>query len=328
MPRGAIRIMGRRIDILKEKLRSQRGRNVIVFLAFVGLSALLWVVQALNEYTQRDLRCPVAITHVPDSLTRVTPLPEAINVNVRARGTDMLKYYFRSDPTLTFDFRSYKQGNRITLGDAAIKSYLRNKLGKDVELQSVSPDSLIVEYTSSPGIMMPVRADVKAIPAIQMVQIGRPHSLTDSVEIYSLNGIPTSMRYVSTEPLTINDVKKSQTVRLALSLPRGMRAIPDSVDVAIEVEPMISHKVKTPVRVINAPPGTKIILMPSQIDVYYGVPMSTYKKANSDPKFDVVADYSKVKAGGDLIPVEIVKIPENFNHVYKSTDSLDFYIER
>ncbi|MDE7376683.1 MAG: hypothetical protein K2N16_07525 [Muribaculaceae bacterium] len=320
--------MGRRIDIIKEKLRSQRGRNFIVFLTFVGLSALLWMVQALNEFTQRDMRCPVVITHVPDTLTRITPLPEAINVNVRAKGTDMLKYSFRDDPTLTFDFRSYKQGNRMFLGDAAFKAYLRNKFGKDVEVQSVSPDSLIVEFTSSPPIKVPVRADVKAIPAVQMVQVGRPHSLTDSVEVYSLNGIPTSMRYVSTEPLTINEVKKSQIVRLALSMPRGMRAIPDSVDVAIEVEPMISRKVKTPVRVINAPAGTKIILMPSQIDVYYGVPMSTYQKANSDPKFDVVADYSKVKPGGELIPVEIVKIPKNFNHVYKSTDSLDFYIER
>lgn len=300
----------------------------MVFLAFVALSTLLWIVQTLNEYTQRDMRCPVAITHVPDSLTRVSPLPEAINVNVRAKGTDMLKYYFRDDPTLNFDFRSYKQGNRMTLGDAAIKAYLRNKFGKDVEVQSASPDSLVVEFTALAPFKVPVRTDVKAIPAVQMVQVGRPHSLTDSVDVYSTNGIPTSMRYVSTEPLTIHDVKKSQIVRLALSLPRGMRAIPDSVDVSIEVEPMISRKVKTPVRVINAPVGTKIILMPAQIDVYYGVPMSTYKKANSDPKFDVVADYSKVKAGGELIPVEIVKIPENFNHVYKSTDSLDFYIER
>lgn len=320
--------MGKRIDIIKRHMRSQRGRNVMLFAAFVGLSAMMWFVQALNEYSERDMRCPVEITHVPDSLTRITPLPEAINVNIRAKGTDMLKYAVRSAPTLTFDFRTYKQGNSMALGNSTIKAYLRNKFGKDIEVQSASPDSLVVDFTPLPPVMVPVRADVKAIPAVQMVQVGRPHSLTDSVHIYSLVGIPASMRYVSTEPLTINDVHKSQVVRLALSVPRGMRAIPDSVDVSIEVEPMISRTVKTPVRVVNAPPGTKIILMPSQIDVYYGVPMSVFKRADSDPTFDVVADYSKVPPGGELIPVEIVKMPSNFNHVYKSTDSLDFYIER
>ena len=61
-----------------EAIRSPRGRDVLMFMLFLFISAVLWGVLALNEEEQYDLRMPVRITHVPDSVTLLSKGPDAI----------------------------------------------------------------------------------------------------------------------------------------------------------------------------------------------------------------------------------------------------------
>lgn len=68
-----------------EAIRSPRGRDVLMFMLFLFISAVLWGVLALNEEEQYDLRMPVRITHVPDSVTLLSKGPDALTVNLRDR---------------------------------------------------------------------------------------------------------------------------------------------------------------------------------------------------------------------------------------------------
>ena len=54
---------------IQARLRTPQGRNLLIFLIFVGISAILWSVLTLNEESQREIRCPVKISHIPDSIT-------------------------------------------------------------------------------------------------------------------------------------------------------------------------------------------------------------------------------------------------------------------
>ena len=90
-----------------EAIRSPRGRDVLMFMLFLFISAVLWGVLALNEEEQYDLRMPVRITHVPDSVTLLSKGPDALTVNLRARGTQLLKMSLGDTPGVNIDFRVY-----------------------------------------------------------------------------------------------------------------------------------------------------------------------------------------------------------------------------
>ena len=105
-----------------EAIRSPRGRDVLMFMLFLFISAVLWGVLALNEEEQYDLRMPVRITHVPDSVTLLSKGPDALTVNLRARGTQLLKMSLGDTPGVNIDFRVYRSGEYMHLSNAELKA--------------------------------------------------------------------------------------------------------------------------------------------------------------------------------------------------------------
>ena len=321
--------MGKRIDYLKNLMRSRRGKNLITFLIFLAISTVLWAIQSLSEEVQSDIRCKIEITHVPDSLTRITPLPEAINVSVRAGGTQLIHYFWVKEPKMVIDFRQYKLRNTISFSEAALKSYFRNMIGSGAQVLSVTPDSLSIQYTSNKGIELPVKVDAHITTGPQYVLVGQPKSLTDSVKLYSLHGNLSRIKSVSTADIVLSHITKSQVVRVPLIAPKNCRAIPDSVDVSITVEPLISKTRNVRITTINVPYGVKLIPEPTSVDVYYMVPMSTYKRNQLDAKFVVEADYHNAKASKNgKIPLRLASVPKGLTNVFLATDSVEFLIEQ
>ncbi|MCM1451562.1 MAG: hypothetical protein NC102_04850 [Clostridium sp.] len=314
--------MRERLSRLHDALKSPEGKNVITFLAFLVISSVLWFVQALNEDTQADLRCYVRITNVPDSLTRVSPLPEVVNVSVRARGTDLLKYWRSKDPAIDIDFRTYKSGNKIYFGEASFKAFLRNKFGAGSVIQSVTPDSLSVLFTSYPGVKLPVIDAVKVQPAPQHVVAG-VRKLRDSVTIYSLDG-RVRASHARTQEVTLTGLVKSTTVMVPIAVGKGQRAIPDSVGLEIIIEPLISKSLKVPVTSVNLPDSVKLLPSPSSVEVYYMLPMSLYKNGEM-PELRIEADYSRRSKG--MIPLRLIGVPKEFTNAFMSTDSVEYLIE-
>lgn len=321
--------MGKRIEYVKNLMRSRRGKNLITFLIFLAISTVLWAIQSLNEEVQRDIRCKIEITHVPDSLTRITPLPEAMNVSVRAEGTQLIRYYWTNEAKMVIDFRQYKLRNSITFSEAALKSYFRNMIGGGSQVLSVTPDSLNIQYTSMKGIELPVKVDAHITTAPQYVLIGQPKSLTDSVKLYSLRGNISRIKSVSTADINLTHIDKSQVVRVPLVTPKNCRAIPDSVDVSITVEPLISKTRNVRITTVNVPQGVRLIPVPTTIDVYYMVPMSVYKRNQMDTKFVVEADYNKAQSSKNgKIPIRLVSVPKGLTNVFLSADSVEYLIEQ
>lgn len=321
--------MGQRIERLNQVLHSQQGRNVITFLIFVVISAVLWIVQSLNEEAQRDLRLHIQLTNVPDSVTRISKVPEYINVNVRSRGTTLLKYQFESQPSMSIDYRQLAVGDRIVLNDASLKAYFRQKIGGGAQIMGVNPDSLAILFTRDKGVLLPVKVDAHVVPGPQFAIIGKVRSLTDSVRLYSLDKKTGWMRSIITEPIVLNDVTSSQTLKVALLTPPDSRCVPDSVNVYIDVEPLVSKSREIEIKPVNVPSGYNLVLSPRQVEVYYMVPMSIYKSADSDPKFTIEADYNSLSAGGSngKIAIRLTQAPKDFIDVFLTADSVGYIIE-
>jgi len=313
---------------LMAAVRSRRGRDSLMFLLFVAISTVLWLVLSLNEEEQFDVRLPLKITHVPDSVTLISPGPEALNVSLRARGTQVLKMLAGSKPTVNIDFRAYRSNGLLHLNSTELKALTRTAAGGS-QVSVVYPDSLSIPYTTHPGFSMPVNIDYKIVTGPQSALKGRPRLSSDSVKVFMAPGavLPDNYNAVVTEPIRLTGLSESETRRVRLLGPADSRIIPDSIDVSFEVEPLIFKSRKVVIEPVNVPEGTKLITFPAQIDVFYMVPMSAY--IGSDPHFRIVADYKRIN---HLNPSKMMKltlrdVPSNLQNVHLSVDSAEYIIE-
>ncbi len=309
-------------------MRSQRGRDVAMFLIFVVNSAILWIVLTLNEEEQHDFRMPLTITQVPDSVTLVSKGPEALSVNLRCRGTQLLKMTLGS-PEVQVDFRVYRKDGLIRVSNTELKALVRNAAGGS-QVNLVYPDTLQLSYTSHAGHKLNVRPDYKVTAAPQSSLVGRPKVVPDTVMFYIANGesVPDNYNRICTEPLRLVGLKQTTTRRVKLVTPPNTRAIPDSVDITFEVEPMIFKSRKVVIEPINVPSNIKLITFPAQIDAFFMVPMSAYASGNTN--FRVVADYSTINilSSSNKIKLDLADVSDKLYNVRLSTDSAEYIIER
>lgn len=313
------------IKEVKDVFRSQRGRNILVFFVFLVISTILWLLLSLNEEDQFDVRMPVKISNVPDSVTVITTPPSAISVSLKAKGTQILKH-FGTPPTFDIDFRVYRTRNSILLRSADVKAIARAAYGGATILVA-SPDSLNLAYTTKRGLPMPIVIDYQVTAGPQSTIAGRPTLSFDTTLIYTTGRIPSGMNSISTEPIRLTDLNRPTTVRARLVAPRNSRVIPDSVDVTFNVEPLISKTRKVVIEPINVPKGVKLITFPAQTEVFYMVPMSLYN--DSDPHFRVYADYNTISSSNShKIKLRLRDVPPELQNVHLSADSAEYIIER
>lgn len=309
--------------------RSPRGRDALMFMVFLAISAILWSVLSLNEEEQHDLRMPVKVTHIPDSVTLINKGPEALSVSLRARGTELMKMSFGSAPTVNIDFRAFARNGLLQLNNADLKSIARAAVGGSV-INVVSPDSISLPYTTHKGYPLPVKVDYKVTPSPQSSLAGRPKLSLDTVKVYMAPGheLPDGFNSVETEPIRIIGIDQNTTQRVRLIGPSNSRVIPDSIDVTFDIEPMIFKSRKVVIEPINVPSGIKLITFPAQIDVFFMVPMSSY--STGDVRFRVVADYKSINHsnGSRMVKLRLSDVPQHLQNVQLSADSAEFIIER
>lgn len=307
-------------------LRSERGRNALMFIIFIFVAALLWAVMSFNQPTQVETRMPVVVTNIPDSVTLITAPPRVINVSMVLRGTPLMKILWGSVPTLEIDYRVFKDGSALRLGDADIKGLVRDRINS-ATVQLVTPDSLVLFYTSAPGSMLPVKLNAHISTTAQVAQIGAPVLSSDSVRVFSTGRLPASVTAISTEEINLSELSETTTRRVALHAPSGARVVPDSINVTVRIEPLVKKSRLLPLNVIGVPADLNIILDPSTVEVIYMVPMNRY--TDSAPEMSVTADFTRASRGSDAkVPLTLGNVPDYIFNVRLAKDSVNYYIQK
>lgn len=316
------------LDKAKAAIMSQRGRNVLTFLLFVLISLVLWIVMTLNEEVQKDLKCRVEIVNKPDSVTMVSYLPETINVSVKTRGTDMVKYHFGSSPVLRIDYKYYIHGNTIDLGESDMRTLLRQLFGSGAMISNINPDSLNLIFTSLPPHELPVIVDSRVTADASAIIAAPPRSTVDVVKVYAPFHLDDNIKSVSTYPVELNELNSSRVVKVRLRAPEGCRVVPDSVDVRIDVERLLVTTASVPIETINVPKGVKLLLFPNRVDASYMVTARGFD--GKDRGFKVVADYDWLSRHPEATSVVLKVIDDKarVKGVSLAQDSVKYMIER
>lgn len=321
--------MGGRVKKAKIKidtaLHSRRGRNVLLYLMCVAVAYCFWLMLSFDSEVHRDFEIAVEITDCPENITVIEDHPKVL-VRVKGKGVQMLKFTWGAQPRLKVSFNTYAtDDNRIYVSRTKLNSLITEYFGHGITISSIKPDSLALTYTTRPGVPVKVRVVSNVQAAAQSVINGEISSDIDSVLVYSVGNLPSTLTEIVTDSIVLSDLKDSLTREVSLRPVKGMKIIPEKVNITVPVEPLISKKQVVPIIVENLPKGVQMITFPAKIEINFLVPMSAYKQEHP---VSAVVDYLDIDPARDKVPVKLGAVPSHYHSISFKPDSVEYLIER
>ncbi len=310
-----------------KRLRSTSGfHNAVVFLIFVAISALFWLILALNDSAQQNFNVRVQLTNVPDTVTFISDVPEKIHVNVRDKGTNLWRSGFMRHPSMQIKFKDYASKGILRFSREDIMAALKVTFGTSAQITSVSLDSLKLVYTTNKGKRVPVVVNSKIIPDLGSILEGTVKAVPSSVYVYGEQNITDTINKVVTHLLDLKDVSETTTQEVSIVKIAGVRIVPSSVNVTVPIEPLVKKQSMVTITPINVPHGESLLLFPSKVPVEYYVAMSRLGD-DDDASIEIQVDYHEISSSsGDKLPVEVVRYPDRFCNLSLKTDSVEYTI--
>lgn len=311
-------------DKVTAALHSSRGQNVLLYLLFVAVAFVFWVFLSLDAEVQRDFDVPVEIQELPDSVTVIGQLPSDISVSVKGKDSQLLRFLWGKMSPVKFKWQENVSGHSFVLGRPKLEAKLREYFGTGVQVVSCRPDSLRLPFTAQPGVRVKLHVQADIHPNLQYIISGPIYADVDSVTLYSVEDLPHSLKFVSTEPIVKSDLKDTTRYEVKVKPIAGVRIIPDVVTITVPVEPLIARKRTVNVDVSNLPEGTNLITFPSKVEISYLVPMSAY---NDDYPVKAYVDFKKARPSVRKLAVSLSTIPAVYHNLSFSPDSVEYIIE-
>lgn len=315
------------LNKIKQKLSSRTGQNTLTFLTFLAISSLFWLLMSLNDEIQKDYELSVLIEDMPEDISLLTSngQPPIINVTVKDKGVNLLSKNILNSKKLKIAFKDFNdtENNRLSLNETQLSINLRQLFGSTATIINQTPDSLSINYTTTPPIKVPVIVKTHLSPKPQFIISGQVIPSVDSVLLYTPSNYNHEVKAIFTETVTLSNISDTTTVNTQLIKPSGCRTVPSDITITIPVEPLISKTFDIPVEVINLPYQLEIVTFPSSVKFTCLVPMSLFNSASYPIK--AYADYNK--RNNNTIPLELSIIPDNYHNGNVSPQNIEYILE-
>ena len=129
---------------------SSRFRSFLTFLVFVAVAAMFWMILTLNDSVQDGCLVNVRITNKPDSVTFISDVPKTIHVEVRDKGSGLMRTMWMKTPTVNLNFRELAEHGQLRCSHSDMMAALKETFGTGATIISTSIDSLRLANTDRP----------------------------------------------------------------------------------------------------------------------------------------------------------------------------------
>ena len=313
---------------IRDKLGgSPRTRSILLYLMFVFISAIFWSFLTFNRDVKLDMEVPLNIS-LPNNVHLLSRVPDTLTVTVSDRGYRFLSYLFQKKPSLTLRFSDYNDGNGYFKVDQShLKKAVASVLNKHANIVSVLPENINIKFTDLPGKKVPVKTDILVEPREDYTLYGALIQSQDSVLVFSDAKTLSEINEVFTyhvEELELTDTLRRKVIIAPIN---GAVIEPRAIDVMVPIEKLKTQTRPVKIAVRNAPPGLKMLLFPSDVEVTYRTPVS---RINEDAGITAVVDYNSVDfaSTSNKVKVLIGEVPAAYQDVKFSTDSVEYIIEK
>jgi hypothetical protein len=310
-------------------------RKFITFIFFLILSALFWLIRALDEEYDSSVDYPVRYINFPENKVLIGEVPYKLHLKVHARGFSILKSKLNLDLVpLRFNVNSFSLNSKgidtYFVVTETIKDVLSSELN-GMTILDISPDTLFFKLTGISVKKVAVLAKLSLHEKFFQQQYmfnGNIQAEPDSIIISGPSAIVDSIWRINTKPIrytnladTVKDEFDLHQIDLVtFSQQQVMVEIP--VDRFTEVEKMLT------VIPFNVPDSLSMIAIPGQISVTYRICLSNYNRVIDNPIVPKI-DYNQVKESNrSYLTVFLNDTPSYISNLQFTPKVTEFLITR
>ncbi|GAA4282382.1 hypothetical protein GCM10022260_28050 [Gaetbulibacter aestuarii] len=256
-----------------------------------------------KQYTN-TIEFGINTVNVPQEAVILNDSNRNLKLTLKTYGFKWLNYYL-NEPKINIDFSKDVVKRDSTFIWSKSMSFLTNtQFDKQVQLLAMTPDTLYFKFDVNEvkKVNININSDIKFSLGYDLESALK--SNPDSITVVGPKSLVDTILNISTEKLTLKDIKANIDQTIALKLPknRDIKFSHKQVDVHAKVGKFTEGMVKVPVNLINVPDTLKIKYFPKVVVVSYYVSLTNFNQVKAQD-FKVVCDFNKVtKNQSVLIP--------------------------
>lgn len=316
------------VKALMRTMRSEKSKQLLIFLLFVAISAMFWILQSLNNKEEVAVNIPLNYTNVPRNIIFTNNPQQYVPVVVRDKGLNLINYSLNRVRPINVDFEKYdKEHGRMVINHSQLLSIVHGSMSSSAELVSMHADSILITFAERRGDMIRVRLDSDITPAHNFIQTHEAYVSPNTVRIYADSSIIKGLDFVETEPLVLSDLRDTTVMTVKIKPIEGVKIVPDAVTVTIPVEELIIKKMTLPISTVNFPDYISVITFPAAAEVSCFVPLSMFPEVDTSD-FRIVVDYMQLnKKRTNKLPLNLKRFPNYVRNIDIVPDSIEYILE-
>ena len=313
-----------------EKLKNDK--QIVVFFICLLIASVLWFLNALSKDYSTTVSYPVKYVNPPKNQFLANTPPDKLELEVNAHGFTLLRHKLSlSFSPIILNLSNITRNQKSNTGNYSIitrnlLTRISDQVSNEITITDVHPEILEIEFDSLKTKMVPVRLNV-ATEFKPQFNLKAPIS-SDPPEV-SVTGptiILDTLQFVNSKFRSFTKIDVDIEKQVELSIPEKASAVPQKVNVKIEVEKFTEKELVIPVQVKNKPENTVVKLFPSEIKVLFSVGLSEFDKIKISD-FEASVDFSSIEAGTENLQVSIDKKPALNQLIRYSPDRVEFLVE-
>ena len=311
-------------------LFSSLNKEFLIFLFFLLLSGAFWLMMALNETYEEELKVPVRLVGMPRNAVMTDEPADTVKVTVRDKGFTLVTYkyghWFRP---LTFKFATYAnedQGHGVILATDIIKQ-VQSQLYGSSKLLSVKPEKLDFYFTYGASKKIPIRFRGK-ISTSKSYYLAHTEFSPMMVTAYANKKVLDELKYVEIEPFNYRNLQDTIHQNVRLQKIRGVKLVPSTVRLSVYPDVLTEESIEVPVSAVNMPAGMVLRTFPSRVTVRFTIGASQFRMIRPE-QFNVVVDYQTLAENpSDKCTLQLRSVPSSVSKAKLELDKVDYLLEQ
>ena len=311
-------------------LFSSLNKEFLIFLFFLLLSGAFWLMMALNETYEEELKVPVRLVGMPRNAVMTDEPADTVKVIVRDKGFTLVTYkyghWFRP---LTFKFATYAnedQGHGAIPAADIIKQ-VQSQLYGSSKLLSVKPEKLDFYFTYGASKKVPVRFRGK-ISTSKSYYLAHTEFSPMMVTAYANKNVLDELKYVEIEPFNYRNLQDTIRRNVRLQKIRGVKLVPSTVRLSVYPDVLTEESIEVPVSAVNMPAGMVLRTFPSRVTVRFTIGASQFRMIRPE-QFNVVVDYQALAENpSDKCTLQLRSVPSSVSKAKLELDKVDYLLEQ
>lgn len=311
-------------------LFSSLNKEFLIFLFFLLLSGAFWLMMALNETYEEELKVPVRLVGMPRNAVMTDEPADTVKVTVRDKGFTLVTYkyghWFRP---LTFKFATYaneEQGHGAIPAADIIKQ-VQSQLYGSSKLLSVKPEKLDFYFTYGASKKVPIRFRGK-ISTSKSYYLAHTEFSPMMVTAYANKKVLDELKYVEIEPFNYRNLQDTIHQNVRLQKIRGVKLVPSTVRLSVYPDVLTEESIEVPVSAVNMPAGMVLRTFPSRVTVRFTIGASQFRMIRPE-QFNVVVDYQTLAENpSDKCTLQLRSVPSSVSKAKLELDKVDYLLEQ